>query len=40
MGETNNEPEKGLKNVIHGRDNTDGYQFWLGTGNGYIVVGE
>jgi len=40
MGEINSEPEKGLKNVIQGRDDTYGYQFWLGTGNGNFVVGK
>jgi hypothetical protein len=40
VGETNSEPEKGLKNVIQRRDDTHGYQFWLGTGNGNIMVGK
>lgn len=40
MGKINRETEEGLQDVIQGRDDTHGYQFWLGTGNGNIVVGK
>jgi hypothetical protein len=34
---TTRETEEGLQDVMQGRDDTHGYQFWLGTGNGNKV---
>jgi hypothetical protein len=40
MGTTRGKEGEESSDVIQGRDDTYGYQFWIGTGNGNIVVGE